>query len=168
MVRAVLAASFIALGTRLFFIQVVNHAHYAAESVSQVRVNISESALRGGIYDRNGQILAVSRPTSVALADGLQITQPVAEATALSPLIGIAEPTLEKELAQRRQPPRLETAHAVCAATVNVRTREAAWACTLFQGADGPCRLRRLRLQSSQRERMRVCPRRAAAASPRR
>jgi len=100
LVRAALAVCFVALATRLVFIQVIDHAHYAAESVSQVRVNITENALRGGIYDRHGQILAVSRPTSVALADGLQITQPVAEATALSPLIGIPEPALEKELAQ--------------------------------------------------------------------
>ena len=101
MIRAVLAACFVALGTRLFFIQVVNHAHYAAESVSQVRVEIAQDALRGGIYDRNGQILAVSRPTSVALADGLQITQPVAEAKAMAPLIGIPEATLATELAQK-------------------------------------------------------------------
>ena len=35
--RAVLAAAFFALGVRLFFIQVVDHAHYAKLSVDQVR-----------------------------------------------------------------------------------------------------------------------------------
>ena len=79
MLRSILLAlAFVALGVRLFFIQVVDHAHYAKLSVDQVRVNLTTTALRAGIYDRNGQILAVSRPTSLVIADDMQIKHPAA------------------------------------------------------------------------------------------
>ena len=89
LVRGVLVLAFVALAVRLFFLQVTDHAHYAALSVGQVRVNLTTTALRAGIYDRNGQILAVSRPTSLVLADDFQITHPAAEAQAMSPLVGV-------------------------------------------------------------------------------
>ncbi|HEY5262871.1 MAG TPA: penicillin-binding protein 2 [Acidimicrobiales bacterium] len=87
MLRSLLALAFVALGVRLFFIQVVDHAHYAKLSVAQVRVNLTTTALRAGIYDRNGQILAVSRPTSLVIADDIQIKNPLREAQAMSPII---------------------------------------------------------------------------------
>jgi cell division protein FtsI (penicillin-binding protein 3) len=87
MLRSLLALAFVALGVRLFFIQVVDHAHYAKLSVDQVRVNLTTTALRAGIYDRNGQILAVSRPTSLVIADDLQIKHPQREAQAMSAII---------------------------------------------------------------------------------
>ncbi len=62
LLRALLALGFVALGVRLFFIQVVDHNHYAAISADQVKVDLTTTALRAGIYDREGQILAVSRP----------------------------------------------------------------------------------------------------------
>jgi len=37
MLRSLLALAFVALGVRLFFIQVVDHAHYAKLSVAQSR-----------------------------------------------------------------------------------------------------------------------------------
>ncbi|MGD0691539.1 MAG: penicillin-binding protein 2 [Acidimicrobiales bacterium] len=87
MLRSLLALAFVALGVRLFFIQVVDHAHYAKLSVAQVRVNLTTTALRAGIYDRNGQILAVSRPTSKVIADDIQVKHPTREAQAMSPII---------------------------------------------------------------------------------
>jgi cell division protein FtsI (penicillin-binding protein 3) len=87
MLRSLLALAFVALGVRLFFLQVVDHAHYAKLSVAQVRVNLTTTALRAGIYDRHGQILAVSRPTSLVIADDLQIKYPLREAQAMSPII---------------------------------------------------------------------------------
>ena len=89
LLRSLLALAFVALGVRLFFIQVVDHAHYAKLSVAQVKVNLTTTALRGGIYDRNGQILAVSRPTSLVIADDIQIKHPLREAQAMSPIIQI-------------------------------------------------------------------------------
>src|SRR5580692_5725136 len=89
MLRSLLALAFVALGVRLFFLQVVDHAHYAKLSVAQVRVNLTTTALRAGIYDRHGQILAVSRPTSLVIADDLQITHPQREALAMSALVQV-------------------------------------------------------------------------------
>ncbi len=94
LVRAVLAAAFCALGVRLFFLQVVDHQHYASLSVEQVRENLTTTALRGGIYDRYGQTLAVSRPTSLVIADDFQIAHPVREAEAMSSVVHVPVATL--------------------------------------------------------------------------
>jgi cell division protein FtsI (penicillin-binding protein 3) len=74
---------------RLFYLQVLDHAHYAALSVGQVRENLTTTALRGGIYDRDGQTLAISRPTSLVIADDFQIKDPAKEAAAMSPLVHV-------------------------------------------------------------------------------
>jgi cell division protein FtsI (penicillin-binding protein 3) len=68
---------------------VVDHAHYATLSVEQVKETLTTTALRGGIYDRDGQTLAISRPTSLVVADDFQIKQPATEATAMSPLVHV-------------------------------------------------------------------------------
>jgi cell division protein FtsI (penicillin-binding protein 3) len=89
LLRALLAAAFCALGVRLFFLQVVDHAHYATLSVEQVKETLTTTALRGGIYDRDGQTLAISRPTSLVVADDFQIKHPATEAAAMSPLVRV-------------------------------------------------------------------------------
>ncbi|HQT99042.1 MAG TPA: penicillin-binding protein 2 [Acidimicrobiales bacterium] len=101
LLRALFAIGFCALGVRLFFLQIVDHAHYAKLSVDQVRVDLTTTALRGGIYDRHGQILAVSRPTSLVIADDFQITNPVKEAAALSPLIKVPDTKLVALLSKK-------------------------------------------------------------------
>jgi cell division protein FtsI (penicillin-binding protein 3) len=68
---------------------VLDHAHYTALSVAQVRENLTTTALRGGIYDRHGETLAVSRPTSLVIADDFQIKDPITEAKAMSPLVQV-------------------------------------------------------------------------------
>jgi cell division protein FtsI (penicillin-binding protein 3) len=87
LLRAVLVLFFLLLAYRLFQIQIVGHARYATMSVNQVREDLTTAALRGGIYDRDGQILAVSRPTSLVIADDFQIKHPLREAQAMSPLV---------------------------------------------------------------------------------
>jgi cell division protein FtsI (penicillin-binding protein 3) len=84
-----LALAFCALGVRLVFLQVVDHAHYAKLSAAQASVKLTTTALRGGIYDRDGQTLAVSRPTSLVIADDLQIKHPALQAEAMSPLVDV-------------------------------------------------------------------------------
>jgi cell division protein FtsI (penicillin-binding protein 3) len=84
-----LALAFGALGVRLFFLQVIDHAHYAKLSVAQVREDLTTTALRGGIYDRHGETLAVSRPTSIVIADDFQITDAASQARAMSPLVHV-------------------------------------------------------------------------------
>jgi cell division protein FtsI (penicillin-binding protein 3) len=89
LLRALLVFAFSALGVRLFFLQVVDHAHYAKLSVEQVKETLTTTALRGGIYDRDGQTLAISRPASLVIADDFQIKDPAREAAAMSPLVGV-------------------------------------------------------------------------------
>jgi len=89
MLRATLALAFCALGVRLVLLQVIDHAHYTALSVSQVRVSLTTTALRGGVYDRHGETLAVSRPTSLVIADDFQIKSPATEAKAMSSLVHV-------------------------------------------------------------------------------
>lgn len=81
--------AFCILAVRLFDIQIIEHHSYLAASNSQSRRDIPIPALRAGIYDRYGKVLAVSRPTSTVIADDFQITDPVKEAAALSPFLNI-------------------------------------------------------------------------------
>ena len=94
LLRALLAFAFFGLGVRLVYLQVIDHAHYAKMSVEQVKKNIVTTALRGGIYDRYGETLAVSRPTSLVIADDFQIRHPSTEAAAMSPLVHVPVATL--------------------------------------------------------------------------
>ena len=80
---------FAALSVRLFTLQVNDHTYYSAISVGQVRHDLTTSALRAGIYDRHGQVLALSQPTSLVIADDMQVTQPAQEASALSGLVKV-------------------------------------------------------------------------------
>jgi len=96
-----LALAFCLLGVRLVYIQVIDHAHYAKLSIGQVRENIVTTALRGGIYDRYGQTLAVSRPTSLVIADDFQIAHPATEAIAMSPLVHVPVAKLTSLLSEK-------------------------------------------------------------------
>ena len=99
-IRLVLASALGLLSLRLVQIQILEHQRYAALSISQVRQTIVTPALRGGIYDRYGQTLAVSRPTSVVIADDFQISDPQVESRALSPLVHVRVATLERLLSR--------------------------------------------------------------------
>jgi len=101
LLRSILVVMFVALGVRLFFLQVVDHSHYTKLSVAQVRVNLTTTALRAGIYDRHGQILAVSRPTSLVIADDFQISHPQQEAQAMSALVKVPVPKLTALLSEK-------------------------------------------------------------------
>ncbi len=101
LVRGVALAAFLALAGDLFFVQVRAHAHWAALSVAQVREDLTTTALRAGIFDRYGQILAVSRPTSLVIADDMQIAHPVTEAQAMAPIVHVPVAKLIKLLSQK-------------------------------------------------------------------
>jgi len=101
MVRGFFVVVFFVLGIRLFFLQIVNHTAYANLSVAQVRLTLKTTALRGGIYDRNGQILAVSRPTSLVIADDFQISDPAKEAAVMSPVVHVPVGQLTSLLSEK-------------------------------------------------------------------
>ena len=100
LLRGVALAAFVAVAGDLFVLQVRQHSHWEALSVAQVREDLTTTALRAGIYDRYGQILAVSRPTSLVIADDIQIDHPVTEAQAMAPIVKVPVAKLIKLLSQ--------------------------------------------------------------------
>jgi cell division protein FtsI (penicillin-binding protein 3) len=99
--RALFILVFLLLGARLFEIQISQHATYARLSIDQVREKQTTSVLRAGIYDRYGQILAVSRPTSLVIADDLQIAHPLREAEAMSAIVKVPVAKLDALLSRK-------------------------------------------------------------------
>ena len=77
------------LSFRVIQLQVFQHAMYSKISSSQVSQKVTTTALRAGIYDRNGQILAVSSPTSLVIADDFQIKDPVNQAAAMTSIVKV-------------------------------------------------------------------------------
>ena len=86
---AVFVAIFGLLSFRVIQLQVFQHGLYSKISSSQVSQKITTTALRAGIYDRNGQILAVSRPTSLVIADDFQIKDPVQQAAVMTSIVKV-------------------------------------------------------------------------------
>ncbi|HUD69401.1 MAG TPA: penicillin-binding protein 2 [Acidimicrobiales bacterium] len=101
LIRAVVLVGVTVLVLQLVNLQVVRAAHFAKLSSDQLLQNVTVPALRGSIYDRDAQILAMSIPTSMAVADDFLITDPAAEAAALAPLLGIPATRLAPKLEER-------------------------------------------------------------------
>ena len=97
MLLTVVVAS-VAIATKLAFIQGVNGQHYLAVGQSEWIHTVTLAGERGAILDRNGNELAMSIPQTTIYADPHQVSDPRAEATSLSPLLGVSEPTLQNEL----------------------------------------------------------------------
>jgi cell division protein FtsI (penicillin-binding protein 3) len=89
-----------ALAARVVDVQVFQSTHYSAQARQELAVHVSVPAVRAGIYDRNGQVLALSVPTKTVVADDFQIAHPVKEAAILSALTGVPAATLATELHQ--------------------------------------------------------------------
>ncbi|MCA1817720.1 MAG: penicillin-binding protein 2 [Acidobacteria bacterium] len=62
-IQVVVVVLLAALGTRLYFLQVVNGAYYAEKAENQRVRRLTIPAQRGTIFDRNMKILVDSRPT---------------------------------------------------------------------------------------------------------
>ena len=86
---------------QLVNLQVVRAAHFARLSSNQLLQNVTVPALRGSIYDRDAQILAMSIPTSMAVADDYLIKDPMSDAAALARLLGIPAAKLVPELEEK-------------------------------------------------------------------
>ena len=100
-VRLVLVLILSALVVRLVDVQVFESSSYQRLASQELTVHVALPAVRGTIYDRNGQLLALSLPTQDVYADDFQIAHPLTEARALSPLLGVPVATLATELHQR-------------------------------------------------------------------
>jgi cell division protein FtsI (penicillin-binding protein 3) len=98
--RVVLLVIFVALVARLVAVQEFSHTHYAALSRSELSQTVTVPALRGGIYDRNGEVLALSVAKKTVIADPFLIKKPDQTAAALSPVLGIPIAQLVPQLSE--------------------------------------------------------------------
>jgi len=98
--RIGLVVVFVLIAARLVDIQVFESGKYQKSASEELTQPITIPALRGGIYDRNGQVLAMSVPTKTVLADDFQIDHPVAEAEALAPMLKMSPTDLASLLHQ--------------------------------------------------------------------
>ncbi len=99
--RLVLVVVFMALVVQLVRVQEFSHQHYASLSTSELTQTVSVPAVRGGIFDRNGEVLAESVTKQTVVADPMLITHPAETAAALSPVLGIPADQLRAELTAR-------------------------------------------------------------------
>jgi cell division protein FtsI (penicillin-binding protein 3) len=88
------------LVARLVDVQVVHSSTYQTEAAQESKTTVTLSALRGGIYARDGSPLALSVRTEDVVADDFQVAHPVKTARALSPLVGVPAATLATQLHQ--------------------------------------------------------------------
>ena len=82
------------LAGRLFWIQVVQHEHYASISRGQHLVREVDPAPRGSFLDRAGRALAARRTLPSVVVDPLHLADPEAAATALAAALSVDRDSL--------------------------------------------------------------------------
>jgi cell division protein FtsI (penicillin-binding protein 3) len=95
-----IAAGFTAIAGKLVLIQGPESARYLAAGGSEWEQTVVLPGERGAILDRNGYELSMSVPQTTIYADPHQVADPAGEASALAPILGIRQASLEKELAK--------------------------------------------------------------------
>ena len=98
--RLLLVAVFVVMGLRLIQVQEFSHKHYAALSKAQLTQTVTVPPVRGGIYDRNGEVLAETVTRQTVVADPQIIKDPARVAAALAPLLGQPTDTLRSLLTE--------------------------------------------------------------------
>ena len=98
--RLALVVIFLAMIVQLINVQEFSHRHYASLSASELSQSVSVAAVRGGVYDRNGEVLAESVTKQTVVADPLLITHPTATADALAPVLGLPNEKLRAQLTE--------------------------------------------------------------------
>lgn len=98
--RVLLLVIFVAMVVRLVAVQEFSHQHYANLSSAELTQTVSVPALRGGIYDRTGEVLAESVTKQTVVADPFLIKNPGALANALAPVLGLPASQLRSEVTQ--------------------------------------------------------------------
>jgi cell division protein FtsI (penicillin-binding protein 3) len=91
---------FAVIAVRLVMVQGLSGSRYSSIGAAEVTSTVQVPAVRGGIYDRDGAVLAISVPRTTIVADPFLIKHPTVEAAALSPALGVSERTLRKELTE--------------------------------------------------------------------
>ena len=89
-----------AIGAKLVVIQGVDSARYLAAGGSEWEETVALPGQRGGILDRDGDELAVSMPQATIYADPHQVSDPLSEAAALAPVLGLPAAALQSSLTE--------------------------------------------------------------------
>jgi cell division protein FtsI (penicillin-binding protein 3) len=98
--RVLLLVIFVAMVFRLVAVQEFSHQHYANLSSAELTQTVTVPALRGGIYDRTGEVLAESVTKQTVVADPFLIKDPGALSNALAPVLGLPASQLRSEVTQ--------------------------------------------------------------------
>jgi cell division protein FtsI (penicillin-binding protein 3) len=99
--RLAIVVAFLALALRLVDVQAFGGPKYQRIANAEVTNTVSLTAMRGGIFDRNGAVLALSVPRSTVVADPYLIADPAQEAAVLSPVLGVSVGVLRGDMSQR-------------------------------------------------------------------
>jgi cell division protein FtsI/penicillin-binding protein 2 len=99
-IRLVIVAVFLVIAGRLMIVQGLSGSRYSSIGAAEVTSTVEVPATRGGIFDRNGAVLATSIPRTTIVGDPFLIHHPGAEAAALAPVLGLTESTLHRELTE--------------------------------------------------------------------
>jgi cell division protein FtsI (penicillin-binding protein 3) len=96
-----MALGAIVLIGRLALVQVLDGSRYASYAKGEVEQTVTLPAVRGSIYDRTGDLLAVSVPRYDVIADDFLLSDPRQTADLLAPILKVRSSTLEPELAEK-------------------------------------------------------------------
>ena len=102
-VVAAIALWGLAIGARLYALQVDGHDRYRARAARQQRFVVELEPPRGTLYDARGRQLAVSLEVDSAWADPRQVADPEATARAVTALTGGDAGALARRLAEERE-----------------------------------------------------------------
>ncbi len=98
LIGLVVIAAWVGMGYRLFEIQVVRAPELAEEGLSQRLVSRPTAPQRGKIYDRNGNLLAMTVESQSLFAVPHQVTEPLWVAQQVGGLLGVDTDTLYERL----------------------------------------------------------------------
>ena len=99
-IRLFVVVIFVLMVLRLVQVQEFGHQHYAALSKAQLTETVTVPAIRGGIFDRNGEVLAETVTRQTVVADPQIIKDPASVAAALATVLGQPASTLRSELTE--------------------------------------------------------------------
>lgn len=102
LIGVLVVAAWLGMGYRLFEIQVVRAPELAEEGLSQRLVTREMAPQRGKIYDRNGNLLAMTVESESLFAVPDQVTEPLYVAQQVGGLLGIDSDTLYERITSDR------------------------------------------------------------------
>jgi cell division protein FtsI (penicillin-binding protein 3) len=91
---------FVVLAGRLVIVQGLSGSRYSAIGAAEVTTIEQVPAVRGGIFDRDGGVFAISVPRTTVVADPFLIRHPATEAAALAPVLGQPVHVLQKDMSE--------------------------------------------------------------------